>query len=99
MQSKVTVQFDALPADIRAEFSRLQQAYREESAAMLASTVYPFVALVQCDSHAERLNVFGEMLEEEEKRLQAKVALQKMFEGAAAEKAKGEDGEVEPPKE
>ena len=64
---------------------------------MLASTVYPFVALVQCDSHAERLNVFGEMLEEEEKRLQAKVALQALFSGGGdTEDAKGLD---EPPME
>jgi hypothetical protein len=42
------------------------------------------VLLVQCDSHAERLNVFGDMLEEEEKRLQAKVALQSLFSGADA---------------
>lgn len=86
MQSKVTVQFDALPAEIRAEFTRLQQTYREESMAMVGQTIYPFVLLVQCDSHAERLNVFGDMLEEEEKRLQAKVALQSLFSGADAKK-------------
>ena len=86
MQSKVTVQFDALPAEIRAEFTRLQQTYREESLAMVGQTIYPFVLLVQCDSHAERLNVFGDMLEEEEKRLQAKVALQSLFAGADAKK-------------
>ena len=52
--------------------------------AMVGQTIYPFVLLVQCDSHAERLNVFGDMLEEEEKRLQAKVALQSLFNGADA---------------
>lgn len=81
MQSKVTVQFDALPADIRAEFSRLQQTYREESLSMVNAALYPFVLLVQCETHGERLSVFGEMLEEEEKRLQAKVALQSLFSG------------------
>ena len=102
MQSKVTVQFDALPADIRAEFSRLQQAYREESAAMVRAALYPFVLLVQCDSHAERLNVFGEMLEEEEKRLQAKMSLRNLFGGAGGKEDDGEDitdaekGEADP---
>ena len=91
MQSKVTVQFDALPADIRAEFSRLQQAYREESAAMVSAALYPFVLLVQCESHAERLNVFGEMLEEEEKRLQAKMSLRNLFGGAGGKEDDGED--------
>jgi len=46
MQSKVTVQFDSLPADIRSEFTRLQQTYREESVAMVNATLYPFVVLV-----------------------------------------------------
>ena len=97
MRSKVTVQFDSLPAEIRAEFTRLQQQYREESAAMVSATIYPFVLLVQCDTHAERLSVFGEMLEEEEKRLQAKVALQSLFSGGmGGADAKGLD---EPPTE
>ena len=39
MQAKVTVQFDALPADIRAEFTRLQQTYREESMAMVGQNI------------------------------------------------------------
>jgi Lon protease-like protein len=97
MRSKVSVQFDSLPAEIRAEFTRLQQQYREESAAMVSATIYPFVLLVQCDTHAERLSVFGEMLEEEEKRLRAKVALQALFSGGGdTEDAKGLD---EPPME
>jgi len=90
-QSKVTLQFDALPAEVRAEFTRLQQTYREESLAMVNSTLFPFVLLVQCDSHAERLNVFGQMLEEEEKRLQAKVALQSLF-GNFEKKDEGKGG-------
>ena len=99
MQSKVTVQFDSLPADIRAEFTRLQQTYREESLAMVKATLYPFVLLVQCETHGERLNVFGEMMEEEEKRLQAKVALQSLFSGGGKEEGRGggEEGWDEPP--
>jgi len=115
------VQFDALPAEIRAEFARLQQSYKEESLTMVYASLFPFAVLVQCHTHAERLTVFGghqfntlsprhpprcepslvelnehpmtwrwrfnlslktgEMLEEEEKRLQAKVALQSLFSG------------------
>ena len=99
MQSKVTVQFDSLPADIRAEFTRLQQTYREESLAMVNATLYPFVLMVQCETHGERLSVFGEMLEEEEKRLQAKVALQSLFSGVGGggEKGGGEEPLDEPP--
>ena len=64
---------------------------------MVSATIYPFVLLVQCDTHAERLSVFGEMLEEEEKRLQAKVALQSLFSGGmGGADAKGLD---EPPTE
>jgi hypothetical protein len=64
---------------------------------MVSATIYPFVLLVQCDTHAERLSVFGEMLEEEEKRLRAKVALQALFSGGGdTEDAKGLD---EPPME
>jgi Lon protease-like protein len=88
VQSKVTVQFDALPAEIRAEFTRLQQTYREESMTMVGQTIYPFVLLVQCDSHAERLNVFGSMLEEEEKRLRAKMSLQSLFANTGMDGAK-----------
>mmetsp|Transcript_22663 Transcript_22663/g.36472 ORF Transcript_22663/g.36472 Transcript_22663/m.36472 type:complete len:437 (-) Transcript_22663:2158-3468(-) len=95
MQSKVTVQFDSLPADIRSEFTRLQQTYREESVAMVNATLYPFVVLVQCETHGERLGVFGEMLEEEEKRLQAKVALQSLFSGKGSDQAS--EGKDDPP--
>ena len=52
---------------------------------MVSAALYPFVLLVQCDSHAERLNVFGEMLEEEEKRLQAKMSLRNLFGGGGKE--------------
>ena len=94
MQSKVTVQFDALPQEIKNEFTRLQQTFREESMAMVGQTIYPFVLLVQCDSHAERLNVFGSMLEEEEKRLQAKVALQSLFGTGGGDTAAGGDADA-----
>ena len=93
MQSKVTVQFDKLPQEIRNEFTRLQQTFREETLAMVGQTIYPFTLLVQCDSHAERLNVFGSMLEEEEKRLQAKVALQSLFNTNRGDSSAGEDGD------
>jgi len=49
MQSKVTVQFDKLPQEIRNEFTRLQQTFREETLAMVGQTIYPFTLLVQCD--------------------------------------------------
>ena len=40
---------------------------------MIDASIFPFLYLTQLDSHAERLAVFGDMLEDEEKRLQAKV--------------------------
>ena len=97
MQSRVTVQFESLPSDIRAEFTRLQQTYQEETLAMVKSTLYPFVLLVQCDTHGERLKVFGEMIEEEEKRLQAKVALKSLFAGGGGDGNGGGEGLDEPP--
>jgi hypothetical protein len=50
---------------------------------------------VQCETHGERLGVFGEMLEEEEKRLQAKVALQSLFSGKGSDQAS--EGKDDPP--
>jgi len=52
-------------------------------------------ASVQCETHGERLGVFGEMLEEEEKRLQAKVALQSLFSGKGSDQAS--EGKDDPP--
>ena len=85
MQAKVTVQFDALPADIRAEFTRLQQTYREESMAMVRSPDYLPVRAPGAVRLARRApqRVRGHA-RGGEKRLQAKVALQSLFSGADA---------------
>ena len=59
--------------------------------------MYPFALLVQCDSHAARLDVFGDMLEEEERRVcSAKLALQSLFSSASAPGGEAtEEAEVE----
>jgi hypothetical protein len=96
LQNKVAVQFDALPGDVKAEFTRLQTQYREEAASMVSAALYPFALLVQCDTHGARLEVFGEMLEEEEARLRAKLALQSLFSSASAPGGEAtEEAEVE----
>ena len=77
---QLQLSFESIPADIRAEIQRMNEQYGEERVELLNSAIYPFQYLVQMDSHAERLDYFGELISEEEKRLAAKNTLRAMFE-------------------
>jgi len=77
---QLQLSFESIPADIRAEIQRMNEQYGEERVELLNSAIYPFQYLVQMDSHAERLDYFGELVSEEEKRLAAKNTLRAMFE-------------------
>jgi hypothetical protein len=76
---KIQLEFASLPDNIKAEFQRLQDDYRVECVEMLNEAIYPFQYLVQKDSHAERLDYFGEIMLQEEKRLATKKMLRSMF--------------------
>jgi hypothetical protein len=79
---KIQLEFATLPDNIKNEFNRLQVNYREECVELLNEAIYPFQYLVQYDSHAARLDYFGnEMVAVEEKRLAAKNVLRSMFAG------------------
>ncbi len=75
----VQLSFESIPDNIKAEMQRMNEDYGEERLELLNSAIYPFQYLVQMDSHAERLDYFVELLEEEEKRLTAKNTLRSMF--------------------
>ena len=75
----VQLSFESIPDNIKAEMQRMNEEYGEERLELLNSAIYPFQYLVQMDSHAERLDYFVELLEEEEKRLTAKNTLRSMF--------------------
>lgn len=75
----VQLSFESIPDNIKAEMQRMNEEYGEERLELLNSAIYPFQYLVQMDSHAERLDYFGQLLEEEEKRLTAKNTLRAMF--------------------
>lgn len=78
----VQLSFESIPENIKAEIQRMNEEYGEERIELLNSAIYPFQYLVQMDSHAQRLDYFGELLAEEEKRLAAKNALRLMFKGS-----------------
>ena len=75
----VQLSFESIPDNIKAEMQRMNEDYGEERLELLNSAIYPFQYRVQMDSHAERLDYFVELLEEEEKRLTAKNTLRSMF--------------------
>jgi len=78
----VQLSFESIPENIKAEIQRMNEEYGEERVELLNSAIYPFQYLVQMDSHAQRLDYFGELLAEEEKRLAAKNTLRLMFKGS-----------------
>ena len=76
---QIQLEFASLPDNIKAELARMQEEYKDECVVLLNEAIYPFQYLVQKDSHAERLDYFGELMEQEEKRLAAKNMLRNMF--------------------
>ncbi|KAJ1633652.1 hypothetical protein T492DRAFT_590057 [Pavlovales sp. CCMP2436] len=75
------VRLDDLPADVRADLSRIQEGYRSQLEE-LAEAPYgePFQLLLQARGHDERLALFLEMIQRESDRLGRRASLKKLFE-------------------
>jgi Lon protease-like protein len=74
------VRMEDLPAPLLQEIRGIQERYREEIEAMDADPYgLNFQTMLQAHSHAERLELFGAILDQERKRLGARATLQAMF--------------------
>ena len=80
VNSRGEMRLEDLPADLANEIKSIQRRYREELEAMESDPYgLPFQALLQSESHTERLEVFKSIIDTERKRLQARATLMSMF--------------------
>ena len=80
VNSRGEMRLEDLPEELRNEITSIQRRYREELEAMEADPYgLQFQALLQTNSHVERLAVFRHILDTERKRLAARQTLQSMF--------------------
>jgi len=76
------VRMEDLPAPLLQEIRDIQERYRDEIEAADADPYsLNFQTMLQARSHAERLDLFGAILDQERKRLAARATLQAMFSG------------------
>lgn len=74
------VRMEDLPAPLLQEIREIQERYRDEIEAADADPYsLNFQKMLQARSHAERLELFGSILDQERKRLAARATLQAMF--------------------
>lgn len=73
------VNFDNLPADIKTQLQAIQDNNNEEMQQLMTDPYLPFQLLLQEQSHGGRLTMLTDMVVEEQKRLQARVALKSLF--------------------
>lgn len=74
------VRMEDLPAPLLQEIREIQERYRDEIEAADADPYsLNFQKMLQARSHAERLELFGAILDQERKRLAARATLQAMF--------------------
>ena len=74
------VRMEDLPAPLLQEIRDIQERYRDEIEAADADPYsLNFQTMLQARSHAERLDLFGAILDQERKRLAARATLQAMF--------------------
>eukprot|EP00457_Paulinella_chromatophora_P002040 gb/GEZN01002044.1/.p1 GENE.gb/GEZN01002044.1/~~gb/GEZN01002044.1/.p1 ORF type:complete len:568 (+),score=89.19 gb/GEZN01002044.1/:244-1947(+) len=76
---KITLRFEDLPNEVRNRLTTLQDKFRDEAGDLLVQMTTPFHLLIQSESHGERLVMLYEMIEGEQKRLQAKSSLMSLF--------------------
>jgi len=80
VNSRGEIRLEDLPAPLLQEIKSIQARYREELDTMESDPYgLQFQALLQADSHAERLVIFGDILGKESRRLTARLTLQSMF--------------------
>jgi len=86
VNSRGEMRLEDLPAPLRNEITSIQRRYREELEAMESDPYgLQFQALLQSNSHSERLDVFRHLIDTERKRLAARQTLQSMFKASADE--------------
>ena len=86
VNSRGEMRLEDLPEELRNEITSIQRRYREELEAMEADPYgLQFQALLQAESHAERLDLFRYLIDVERKRLAARQTLQSMFSASSDE--------------
>ena len=74
------MRLEDLPEELATEIRAIQRRYREELEASESDPYgLQFQALLQTNSHKQRLAVFRQIIETERKRLAARATLQSMF--------------------
>ena len=74
------MRLEDLPAPLVENIRAIQRRFREELDSSESDPYgLQFQALVQSDSHEQRLQAFGDLIETEQKRLTARATLQSMF--------------------
>jgi len=73
------VNFDSLPSDIKTQLQSIQDQNNDEMQQLMSDPYLPFQLMLQEQSHGARLGMLTDMVVEEQKRLQARVALKSLF--------------------
>jgi hypothetical protein len=76
---EVALEIDSLPSNIQFEVRRFQESTAESIEEFRKRALFRIQALVQCQSHEERLRMLTAIFEGEEKELAARSALRKIF--------------------
>lgn len=80
VNSRGEMRLEDLPGPLAEEIRNIQRRYREELEASESDPYgLQFQALLQTNSHADRLRVFRTVIDTERKRLAARATLQSMF--------------------
>lgn len=86
VNSRGEMRLEDLPEPLRNEIQSIQRRYREELEAMESDPYgLQFQALLQSDSHVERIGVFQKIIDTERKRLAARQTLQSMFKASSSD--------------
>ena len=89
VNSRGEMRLEDLPDSLKNEIQGIQRRYREELDAMESDPYgLQFQALLQAESHTERLDVFRRIIDTERKRLAARQTLQSMFKDASSDESK-----------
>jgi len=74
-----TINLSELPESLQREIIDLQESFQEEVSALVRAQSGPVQELVQTDSHKARLQLFYNLLDEEKRRMEARIALNSLF--------------------
>jgi len=85
------VNFDQLPDNIKGQVKAIQEQNRDEELQYMRDPFLPFQLIVQEPSHTGRLLLLAHMVEEEQKRLQARLSLKTLFASSGDGDGDGDD--------